>query len=108
MLTHPLILTVLLECTALLLMREQSPLFFVYWIATTSLTNVLINLYLLLLFSGSPLEYWLTVAILECLVLLMEFILCFLYTKNARKSVKYSLVCNAVSFTLGLVILQVI
>jgi hypothetical protein len=104
-LTNPLVLTVLLECLALFLMKENSPLFFLYWTAATSLTNVLINLYLLLLFSGSTLEYWITVAILECLVLIAEYLLCFLYTKDRKTSAKYSLVCNGVSFTVGLFIL---
>ena len=108
MLTDPLILTILLEGLALLLMRERSPLFYLYWTAVTTLTNLPVNLYLQFLFTGSILEYWLAVAVLEALVFTVEFLLCLAYTKDRKKSAKYSAVCNLTSFLLGLVILQII
>ena len=108
MLTDPLILTILLEGLALLLMRERSPLFYLYWTAVTTLTNLPVNLYLQFLFTGSILEYWLAVAVLEALVFTVEFLLCLAYTKDKKKSAKYSAVCNRTSFLLGLVILQII
>ncbi len=108
MLTDPLILTILLEALALLLMKERSPLFYLYWTAVTTLTNLPVNLYLQLLFTGSILEYWLAVAVLEALVFTVEFLLCLAYTKDVKKSAKYSAVCNLTSFLSGLVILQII
>ena len=108
MLTDPLILTILLEGLALLLMRERSPLFYLYWTAVTTLTNLPVNLYLQFLFTGSILEYWLAVAVLEALVFTVEFLLCLAYTKDKKKSAKYSAVCNLTSFFSGLVILQII
>ena len=108
MLTDPLILTILLEGLALLLMRERSPLFYLYWTAVTTLTNLPVNLYLQFLFTGSILESWLAVAVLEALVFTVEFLLCLAYTKDKIKSAKYSAVCNLTSFLLGLVILQII
>lgn len=104
MLRDPLILTVLLEGFALLLMREKSPLFYLYWTAVSTLTNLPLNLYLSLVFSGSALEYWLTVAFLEILVLGIEFLLCLLYTSDVKKSLKYSAICNFTSFFIGLII----
>ena len=108
MLTDPLILTILLEGLALLLMRERSPLFYLYWTAVTTLTNLPVNLYLQFLFTGSILEYWLAVVVLEALVFTVEFLLCLAYTKDKKKSAKYSAVCNLTSFLSGLVILQII
>lgn len=108
MLTDPLILTILLEGLALLLMRERSPLFYLYWTAVTTLTNLPVNLYLQFLFTGSILEYWLALAVLETLVFTVEFLLCLAYTKDKKKSAKYSAVCNLTSFLSGLVILQII
>ena len=108
MLRDPLILTILLESLALLLMREKSPIFYVYWIAVTTLTNIPVNLYIQLAFSGTNTEYWLTVAVLEALVFTVEFLLCLAYTKDKKKSAKYSAVCNLTSFLSGLIIIQII
>ena len=108
MLRDPLILTILLESLALILMRERSPLFYVYWIAVTTLTNIPVNLYIQLVFSGTNIGYWLTVAVLEALVFTVEFLLCLAYTKDKKKSAKYSAVCNLTSFLSGLIIIQII
>ena len=99
-----LILTVIIECLVLLLLGEREKLLYVYWIAITSFTNLSANLYFALAFNGSRLDYWLTVAIIELLVFLCELIMCFIYTSNWKKSIKYSLICNLSSFLIGLII----
>lgn len=96
-----LILTILLECAALFAMGERSPLLYVYWIALTTLTNIPANLYVNLVFTGGTLGRCLTIAAVELLVFITEFLLCLLYTRDKRKSAKYSAVCNATSFCIG-------
>ena len=107
MLIELLLLTVILECVALLIMRERDRLFYVYWMAVTAFTNLSANLYILLFFSGNLTEYYLTVAVIEMLVFVAEFLLCLAYTKEKGKSVKYSAVCNIFSFVIGLIILSI-
>ena len=108
MLKCTLALTILLECLALLLLKEKSPLFHAYWIAVNTLTNLSINLYLCLVFSGSVLKYWLTVTVIEILVFATEYLLCLLYTKDKKKSVKYSVICNLTSCLFGLIIITIL
>ena len=96
-----LILTILLECAALFAMGERSPIFYVYWIAVTTLTNVPANLYVNLVFSGGRLGLALVIAVIEALVFLSEFLLCLAYTRDKKISAKYSAVCNVTSFGIG-------
>ena len=58
-------------------------------------------------FSGGRLEYWVSVAVIEALVLAIEYLLCLAYTRNQIKSIKYSLVCNAVSYFIGSLIIMI-
>jgi hypothetical protein len=99
-----LILTIILECLALFLIGEREKLYYIYWIAITSVTNLSANLYLALVFKGGNIEYWLTVAVVELLVSALEFVLSFIYTNNWKKSIKNSLICNLSSFLIGLII----
>ena len=46
MLTNPVIMTIILECLALLIMKERDALFYVYWAAITTVTNIPANLYI--------------------------------------------------------------
>ena len=107
MLKDPLILTIILECLALLVLREKDIVFYIYWTAITTITNVPANLYMTYVFSGGRLEYWVSVAVIEALVLAIEYLLCLAYTRNQRKSIKYSLVCNAVSYFIGSLIIMI-
>ena len=99
-----LILTIILECLALFLIGEREKLYYIYWIAITSVTNLSANLYLALVFKGGNIEYWLTVAVIELLVFVCEFVLSFIYTNDWKKSIKTSLICNLSSFLIGLII----
>lgn len=104
MLIKLLLLTIILECIALYFLGERNPRFYFYWIALTSLTNILVNLYIMYVFSGTYLEYSIAVAIIEILVFIAEGCLCYIYTNDKAKSIKYSAVCNASSFLTGLFI----
>ena len=99
-----LILTIILECLALFLIGEREKLYYLYWIAITTVTNLSANLYLALAFKGDNLEYWLTVTAIEVLVFALEFVLSFIYTNDWKKSIKNSLICNLSSFLIGLIV----
>lgn len=108
MLTDPLLLTLLIEGIALILLRERTPIFYLYWAALTTLTNVPANLYLSLASFDSTAEFYLSVAVIEILVFISELLLCFLYTKNLKISARYSAVCNLASFLIGSLIIAII
>jgi len=99
-----LMLTIIIECVVLAILRERDKLFYFFWCVVTALTNLLINTYLVYLFHGGMAEYYLTILFLEIIVFLSEFALCFLYTKDKKKSIKYSLICNMSSLFIGLLI----
>ena len=106
--TELLILTIILECLTLLLIGERSPIFYLYWIAVTTATNLSANLYIVYVFGGGDVEYYVTVAIIEILVFAAEFALCYVYTSDKRKSLIYSASCNGASFVLGSIIQSII
>ena len=99
-----LLLTIILECLALLALGERNPLFYLYWVAVTTLTNLMINLILGLIVFEYLLVYWIVVILFEIAVFASEFYLCYLYTNDRARSIKYSAVCNASSFIIGLLI----
>ena len=107
MLKDPLILTIILECLALLVLREKDVVFYIYWAAITTITNVPANLYMTFVFSGGRALYWISVAVIEALVLAVEYLMCLAYTKNKRKSIKYSLICNCASYFIGNLIVMI-
>ena len=106
--TELLLLTIILECLALWLLGERTPLFYLYWIAVTTATNLSANLYIVYAFGGSDIEYYITVAIIELLVFAVEFALCYLFTSERKKSLIYSAVCNSASFVIGSLIQSII
>ncbi len=108
MLLSLLLLTIILECLALFVLGEKKTEFYIFWIALTSFTNLVANIYCIYIFSGSYVEYIITGVVIEILVFLIEFLLCFAYTKNKIKSLKYSAICNTTSVILGLLIQLII
>ncbi len=102
-----LILTIILECSVLFVLKENEKFFYFYWIAVTSFTNLSANLYLSLAFAETNAEYWFSALVVELIVFLVEFILCLVYTGDLKKSIKYSLICNLASFLIGLIILKI-
>ena len=108
MLTNPLFLTLLIESSALFLLGEKKPIFYLYWAAATSITNVCANLYLNFADFESSVGFYFAIAVIEFLVFISEFFLCFLYTKDIQKSIKYSAICNLASYLIGSLILFII
>ena len=98
---YALIMTVVIEGIVLLALGESEPLFYLYWTALTTFTNVGINLTLFLVSIDSRTVYAFAVAALELLVLTVEMLFAYLYKKSLKKSIIYSVVCNAASFFLG-------
>ena len=99
-----LLLTIILECLALLALGERNPLLYLYWVAVTTLTNLTMNLILGLIAFEHLLVYWIVVILFEIAVFASEFYLCYLYTNDRAKSIKYSAVCNSTSLIIGLLI----
>ena len=108
MLQNPVIMTIILECLALLIMKERDALFYVYWAAITTVTNIPANLYIAYVFSGGRVEYWISVAVIEALVLGAEYLLALAYTKDKKRSIKYSAICNLTSYCIGSMILIIL
>ena len=105
MLKDPLFLTITLEILALIALREKDVLLYVYWMAITTLTNIPANMYVAYVFSGGAVAYWITIAVIEALVFVSEYLMCLAYTKDNRKSLKYSAICNLTSYCIGSLIL---
>ena len=105
--TDPLILTVLIECAALLVLRERDPLFYLYWAALTALTNAPVNLYFRYARLDGIGELCLAAVALEILVFLSEIILCALYKRNLKMAIRYSAVCNVSSVCIGTLIIVI-
>lgn len=101
MLLLPLILTLLIEGITLFLLKERYLPFYLYWSALTTLTNVLLNFTLRKLFLNTDIAVFSAIAILELLVFISELALCWLFTRDFKKSAKYSLFCNLASFLIG-------
>lgn len=107
MLTDPLFLTLLIESAALFLLRERDPIFYIYWAAATTLTNLSANLYVNRVSFNSAATFCIAVVAIEILVFICELFLCFLYKKSLKTSVKYSAACNLASFGIGSLILAI-
>lgn len=103
-----LIMTIILECLALFALGERKLIFYIYWICITTLTNIPANICVSYVPSGHTLGLFLTVVAVELLVFVSEALMCFLYTKEKTLSIKYSLLCNAASFLIGSMILEII
>lgn len=97
-LLEPLIHTIIIELAVLLLLLgERRTKILLASVGVNCLTNVPLNLYLLYV-SWS----WTEVAIGEVIVLIVETLWYFLFTKEWKRSAAYSFFCNAISFLTGL------
>ena len=104
----PLILTLLIEGVTLFLLKERFLPLYLYWAALTTLTNVLLNFTLRKLFLNTDIALFLAIAVLELLVFISELALCYLFTRDFKKSAKYSLFCNLASFLIGSFLLALV
>lgn len=94
-----LIPTILIELGVLWLLLERRRKVLLSSIAINVLTNVPLNLYVLLV-NGSMSH----ILIGEVLVLLIEGVWYWFFTHNLRQAVLYSFLCNTISFLIGLLV----
>ena len=95
-----LVATVLIEYGILLLLGERRRKVLLGSVAVNVITNVTLNLYIVR--HGISL---MNVAVGEGLVVLAEALWYYAFTRSLEQSCVYSLLCNAVSFLMGLLFL---
>lgn len=94
-----LILTILIEYGALWMLLERRKKVLISSIAVNVLTNVPLNLYVMLVNDSMG-----DILIGEAVVFLVEAVWYCGFTRNLRQAVIYSFLCNAISFLIGLLL----
>lgn len=95
------LLTLALESIMLFILKERKLGTFAFMASLNTFTNLSINGILILLSPDDNLRYYLWVAALEIAVLIVECLFIYLYTRDKRKSILYSLSCNLFSYIVG-------
>lgn len=98
-----LIPTILIELGVLVLLREKRGKVLWASVGINILTNVPLNIYA----DNSHPEFK-TIIVAELLVIAVETWCYYVITKNVRQSLTYSILCNAVSFLIGLLFCLVV
>lgn len=98
----PLILTILLELTALIALREKRKRVFFAQIGMNVLTNISLNLMIKLFPFNQIAVYFIFFIGAELIIILIEMLLYLIVTKNLKKSFLYSACCNIFSALIGL------
>ena len=93
--------TILIELGVLWLLGETRRKVLWSSVVVNTLTNVPLNLWLTSDWSEGLKEWWLTVAIGEVLVVIVEAIWYWLFVREVKRAVVYSVLCNAISFLTG-------
>lgn len=93
------ILTVLIEYIVLRCLGERRRRVLWASVAINILTNVPLNLYLIHNPSGMP-----VILLLEGIVMAIEAAWYYLFVKDQRQAAIYSVLCNAISFLIGILI----
>ena len=99
MLLYALVPTILIELVVLLLLGEQGRLVLGSSIVINILTNVPLNLYVVYIDSCM-----MTIVIGELLVVVVETLWYYLFLRVLSRAFVYSLLCNAISFLMGLLV----
>ena len=98
-LLYTLIPTILIELAVLWLLREKRRKVLLASVAINVLSNVPLNLYLLYVASGIK-----EIIIGEVIVVVVETLWYLCFVKNLKQAFIYSLLCNAISFLLGVLV----
>lgn len=98
-----LIPTILIEGGVLWLMGERRRKVLGASVVVNVLTNVPLNLYLMLVDDS-----WATLLVGEVIVVVVETLWYLLFVKQFKQAFIYSLLCNATSFLIGLLVFQII
>lgn len=101
-LLYPLISTLLIEISVLLLLKERRWKVLMMAVVMNILTNVPLNIYAW--YSYGAMTYK-SIIMLESGVVLIETILYYIVTHDIRKSLLYAVLCNAISYLIGLLFL---
>ena len=102
-LTLTLIPTILIEYGVLLLLGENRRKVLSASVVMNIFTNIPLNLYLLYVRDG-----WMEILLGEVIVLLVESIWYYCLVKNLRQAAIYSLLCNTISFLIGIFVQLII
>jgi hypothetical protein len=92
-----LIPTVLIELTVLVLLHEKRKRILGASAVINILTNIPLNLFILFVNHG-----FITIALGEIIVLIVEALWYYLFLRDFMKSFVYSFLCNSISFLTGL------
>lgn len=94
-----LVPTILIELSVLVLLREKSKKVLGASVVVNILTNLPLNLYVYFVYDS-----WLVIILGEMLVVLVEALWYYLFLHNWSKAFVYSILCNAISFLIGLLV----
>jgi len=102
-LLYTLVPTILIELGVLLILAEKRKKVLWASVIINILTNVPLNLYLRLVHNS-----WTEIVIGELTVLIVETIWYFLFLREWKKAFVYSLLCNAISFLVGILFQMIV
>ncbi|MDE5565452.1 MAG: hypothetical protein K2I77_00550 [Anaeroplasmataceae bacterium] len=103
-LLEPLILTVLIEWIILIILKEKRKLIFLVSFLLNIITNISLNICLLKINFADIYIYFLCLILSEIAIFIIEGFGYFIFLKEKKKSIFYSLWCNGTSFIVGLVL----
>jgi len=96
-LLYTLIPTIIIELGVLLLLLEKRKKVLISSVFVNILTNIPLNLYVRCVNNG-----WTEIVVGEILVVIIEMVWYFFFIKEWKKAFVYSLLCNTISFLIGL------
>ena len=94
-----LIPTIFIELGVLWLLKERRKKVLLSSVAVNMLTNVPLNLYLIYVNDGAA-----TILMGEAIVVLVEALWYYAFTRHIKQACIYSILCNAISFLIGLLL----
>lgn len=94
-----LIATIVIEAVVLWLLKERRAKVYGASVVVNILTNVPLNVWLANEDAG-----WGTILAAELLVVVVEMLWYWIFVRDLRQAAIYSLLCNAISFLLGLLV----
>ena len=95
-----LVPTILIELGVLCLLKEHRPKVLLASVAINVLTNPLLNLYQNCIDGG-----WTSIGVGEVVVVVVEAVCYYLLLRRIDAAIIYSLLCNAISFLTGCLVL---
>lgn len=94
-------LTLLIELIILLLLRRKDWKILIVAVVTNIITNLSLNILLQYI---SPNLYYILLFIFEVVIVLIEALVYYCYSRNLKEAFKLSICCNLASYILGLLL----